>query len=162
MCRRWAKHEIRNPTAVRMSNHIDAILAAAGTASESMPGWIVFAVGVTLIFLLIGELLAIGTYFATRREVEDLKVRVARLEDSGVNLLNAINAMGTDIRREIQEQKDTLVLSADRRSSVLHNRINPVTTNLSEMKGAMEAFTQSFDNFTETIKAMNNHGGTRA
>jgi hypothetical protein len=53
----------------------------------------------------------------------------------------------------MRKQKDELLYSADRRSSVLHNRINPIVENLAALKASNEAFVKVFENFTSVIKA---------
>ena len=76
-----------------------------------------------------------------------LWTRVGRLEDlTGV------------IRKEVQEQTRELTISADRRSSILHNRINPLIETMSGLKGSQEAFVQSFDNFTAVMKGLKDKG----
>jgi len=90
----------------------------------------------------IGGLLASASYFATRREVDDIKVRLVKVED-----------VTATIRDEMRKQKDELVYSADRRASVLHNRINPIVENLAALKGSNEAFVGVFSNFTEVMRS---------
>lgn len=90
----------------------------------------------------VGGMLAVASYFATRREVDDIKVRLVRVED-----------VTAAIREEMRMQKDDLMHSADRRSSVLHNRINPIVENLAALKGSNEAFVGVFANFTEVMRA---------
>ncbi len=89
--------------------------------------------------------------YVTRRDVNRIDARILRLEGTHVELLKEIGNLGSSIRSDISMQSRNQSLSADKRSTALHNRINPVTTNLSEIKGMMEAFTQSFNNFTEII-----------
>jgi hypothetical protein len=90
-----------------------------------------------------GGILAAASYFATRREVERIEQRVTRLED-----------VTGAIRAEIRQQKDELMLSADRRSSILHNRINPVVENLAALKASNEAFVTAFENHTRVMEAL--------
>jgi hypothetical protein len=90
----------------------------------------------------VGGMLAVASYFATRREVDDIKVRLVKVED-----------VTTVIRDEMRKQKDELVYSADRRASVLHNRINPIVENLAALKGSNEAFVGVFSNFTEVMRS---------
>jgi hypothetical protein len=89
----------------------------------------------------VGGMLAVASYFATRREVDDIKVRLVKVEDTT-----------TAIRDEMRKQKDDLMYSADRRASVLHNRINPIVENLAALKASNEAFVKVFDNFTVVMK----------
>lgn len=89
--------------------------------------------------------------YVTRRDVGRVDGRLAKIEDTHTQVLQEIWKLGTSIRQEIGEQGTRQFHSAERRSTALHNRINPVVTNLSEFKGMMEAFTQSFNNFTEII-----------
>lgn len=143
---------------------ITPIFADMGSASNAQIGLsIVIAFGVAQGIV---ALMTVASFFATRREVDRLDTRVTKLEDNNTKLLEGINDLGTDIRREIGAVKDSLVKSGDARSSVLHNRINPVSVNLSEMKGLMEGFTHSFNNFTEVMKTLikrdgNAHAETR-
>ena len=90
----------------------------------------------------IGGMLAVASYFATRREVDDIKVRLIKVED-----------VTAAIRKEMQEQKDAIVYSADRRSSVLHNRINPIVENLAALKASNEAFVITFRAFTDVLRS---------
>ncbi len=76
--------------------------------------------------------------------------RVGKLEDTTAA-----------IRSEMSQQTKDLTLSADRRSSILHNRINPMVETMSGLKGAQEAFVQSFDNFTEVMKRLAPHAESR-
>ena len=91
----------------------------------------------------IGGLLAVASYFATRREVDDLKARLVKVEDTT-----------TMIRQEIAAAIDRQTGQQERRSTSLHNRLNPVAENLSGIKGSMEAFSTSFNNFTRVMEAL--------
>lgn len=117
------------------------MFAEVGAATNAAFGqWMIIvfavingAVGIVGIFSL----------FATRREMDKIDSRVSKLEETS-----------DTIRNEMRKMKDELTYSADRRSSVLHNRINPVIENLAGVKAAQEAFVGSFDNFTAVMKAM--------
>jgi len=89
----------------------------------------------------VGGMLAVASYFATRREVDDIKERLVKVEDTT-----------TAIREEMRKQKDEIMYSADRRSSVLHNRINPIVENLAALKASSEAFVITFKGFTEMLR----------
>jgi hypothetical protein len=128
------------------------MLAEIATATNAQLGtWVII-----LFAVINGSVGIIGVFslFATRREFDKLDVRVTKLEEGSVEVVRELSSMAESIRKEVRQHKDELLLSADRRSSVLHNRINPVTVNLSEIKGSMEAFTQSFNSFSEIIKAL--------
>jgi tetrahydromethanopterin S-methyltransferase subunit B len=106
------------------------------------------AVGTWVIILFMVANGAVGivgifSLFATRREVDKIDGRVDKLE----------TANGT-VREEMRKMKDELTYSADRRSSVLHSRINPVVENLAALKASSEAFVTCFDNFTEVMKTL--------
>lgn len=58
------------------------------------------------------------------------------------------------VQSEISERIDRSMSEANESRSRLHDRINPVVENTAEIKGRMDAFTQSFDNFTKIITAI--------
>jgi hypothetical protein len=117
------------------------MLADMGNVSNGFVGqWVIVAFS---FFGGIGGLLAAASYFATRREVEKLDERLTKQEETS-----------EAIRSEMRSMKDDLTLSADKRSSVLHNRLNPVAENLASIKGSNEAFVVAFNNFTEVVKSL--------
>ena len=117
-----------------------AILAeAGGTTTGTVVLWFL---GIISAVSGVGGMLAVASYFATRREVDDIKVRLAKVEDTA-----------SAIREEMRKQKDEIIYSADRRSSVLHNRINPVVENLAALKASSEAFVTTFKGFTTVMSA---------
>ena len=108
-----------------------------------MPSWTVTVVMGFLVLLAIGELLAIASYFATRREMDDLKARVVKVEETTQS-----------IRKEIQDSIERQTGQQERRAVAMHMRINPLAENLSGIKGSMEAFTTGFNNFTRVMQTM--------
>lgn len=58
------------------------------------------------------------------------------------------------IREELRQDKETLLLKGEERAVNLHNRINPVVENTAHIKGQMEAFTVSFNNFTALMTTL--------
>ncbi len=94
----------------------------------------------------IGALVSLASYFATRRELEGAIKRIEKLEEQD----------GT-IRESMRSMKDDLVLSGDRRSSVLHNRINPIVETLAALKGSNEAFMESFRGFIKILEQQKKH-----
>lgn len=112
--------------------------AAANTDAAFLGSW------VSVAFLIINGVaasLGVIALFATRREVSDLATRVKTNE-------NDIDG----IREKMEKNKDDLIRSADARSSVLHNRINPIVENTAAIKGQMEAFTESFRNLASILQ----------
>ena len=112
--------------------------ADIGTASNSQLGtWVVImfaaASGVS-------SIIAIFSMFATRREVDRIDTRVTKLED-----------VDTIIRAEMNKMKDELFYSAERRSAVLHNRLNPVVENLAQLKGAQDSAQTQMDAFLSIL-----------
>jgi hypothetical protein len=83
---------------------------------------------------IVGLFVAVGSYFATRREVDDLKQEVR------------------DMREEIKKDREASILSGDRRSSVLHNRINPLVENTAAIKAGQEAQTEALKDFCGVMK----------
>jgi hypothetical protein len=51
----------------------------------------------------------------------------------------------------VQSKVDQMRSEGEERAVNLHNRINPIVENTAEIKGRMEAFTTSFNNFTELL-----------
>jgi hypothetical protein len=102
-------------------------------ASNSEIGlWIVIA-----FFFINGAASIVGIFqlFATRREVDKLDDRIGELE------------------KNAPKDKEDLIAAGERRSFVIHNRINPLVENTAAIKAGQEAFTKSFDNFTEVMRA---------
>jgi hypothetical protein len=85
----------------------------------------------------------VASYFATRREMEALEKRVSSTE-----------VTAAEIRAEIKKDKEDLIAAGERRSFILHNRINPIIENTAGLKCSQEAFVKSFDNFTEVMRDM--------
>lgn len=92
---------------------------------------------------VIGLLIAVGGYFATHREVDKLDSRIERAE-----------AALAAIRAELKQDKEELIAVGERRSYVLHSRINPLIENTAALKASQEAFVTSFDNFTNVMKEL--------
>lgn len=107
-------------------------------ASNAFTGQWVFAASA-----IIGLFIAVGSYFATRREVEALAQRIEKSEGTL-----------TAIRAEMKKDKEDLIYSGDRRSTILHHRINPLVENTAALKASQEAFVTSFDNFTGVMKEL--------
>jgi hypothetical protein len=74
--------------------------------------------------------------FATRREVDKLDDRIGTLETNA------------------PKDKEDVIAAGERRSFVIHNRINPLVENTAAIKAGQEAFVKAFDNFTETVRSM--------
>jgi hypothetical protein len=105
-------------------------------ASTELVGELVFAAAA-----VIGLLIAVGSYFATNREVDKLAVRVTANE-----------ATSEAIRAELKQDKEDLIHAGERRSYTIHSRINPLVENTAAIKASNEAFVRSFDNFTEVMR----------
>lgn len=107
------------------------MLFADATNSE-IGLWIVIG-----FFFVNGAASVIGIFqlFATRREVDKLDGRIS------------------DLETRAPKDKEDLIAAGERRSFVIHNRINPLVENTAAIKAGQEAFTKSFDNFTEVMRA---------
>jgi len=109
-------------------------------ASNSFWGqWVIVALG---IFGGLGGLAAVASYFATRREFEALDKRVEKVEET---------LGGFD--QKIAETHIELIANGEKRSTSIHRRLDPLIENIAAMKGAQEAFGQSFDNYTRAVEA---------
>jgi hypothetical protein len=118
------------------------ILAEAGV--ETLKTTLFLAQWLVVVFSIvsgIGGMLAIGSYFATRREVDDIKERLVKTENSA-----------HEIRAEMRKEKDEINAMADARSSRLHDRINPISENLAALKASSEAFVTAFHGFTQLMQ----------
>lgn len=123
--------------------NLAAAAPGAGQAGATEVGmWVIVAF---LVINGVGGLMGLLSFFATRREVDKLDHRVGKLEDTT-----------EAVRMEMRSMKDDLVLSGDKRSSILHNRINPVVENLAAIKAGQEAFVASFNNFTRVMQSLVN------
>ena len=91
---------------------------------------------------IIGLLIAVGSYFATRREVDDLKEELGSLRNELRELLDKMDKAETRLDR-----------SNEARISGLHNRVNPLEVKVAHADGQMEAFAESFEKFTRIIEA---------
>jgi hypothetical protein len=131
MWRAWGNSEI-----IMMTNLVFA--EAAATGIPALATWFMVILSVVS---GVGGMLAVASYFATRREVDDIKSRLAKVED-----------VTSAIQERMGKQKDEIMYSAERRSAVLHNRINPVVENLAALKASSEAFVTVFEGFTEMMQ----------
>ncbi len=52
---------------------------------------------------------------------------------------------------KLEGQFQELMRGGEERAVNLHNRLNPVAENVANIKGSMEAFTQSFENLTHLL-----------
>lgn len=104
---------------------------------------------------LLGGLIALGSYFATKRELEALVTRMEKLEE----FIEAVrNKAAIDIDLIQQQSKTDMQLflrAGEDRAEKLHIRMNPIAIAVAEMRGQMQAFTQSFDNFTKILVSQN-------
>jgi hypothetical protein len=120
----------------------NAMLMVGEVAPGTTATWLLVLLGILSAVSGVGGMLAVASYFATRREVDDIKTRLIKVEDATAA-----------IREEMRRQKDEIMYSADRRSSVLHNRINPIVENLAALKGSNESFVKVFESFTEVMRS---------
>jgi len=79
----------------------------------------------------IGVALAILAYFATRRDVDTLSDNITTLT-SNISRLNEIG---------------------EARISSIHDRLNPLETEIGRLQGASDSFEKSFEKFTRMIEA---------
>jgi len=79
----------------------------------------------------IGVALAILAYFATRRDVDTLSDNITTLTN-GITHLNEIG---------------------EARISSIHDRLNPLETQIGRLQGASDSFEKSFEKFTRIIEA---------
>lgn len=93
---------------------------------------------------IIGLLIGIGSYFATRREVDSIVNRVEKMEE-------AVGGMDA----KLAQAQIELIANGERRSTSIHRRLDPLVENIASIKGSQEAFVKSFDNFTEIIREIN-------
>jgi len=91
---------------------------------------------------IIGLIIAVGSYFATRREVDELKKQFSETNKELRALLDRLDASETRLDR-----------SNESRISGLHNRLNPLEVKVAHSDGQMEAFAESFEKFTRIIEA---------
>lgn len=88
----------------------------------------------------------VPTVAELKLQIEALTQRVAKEE---VETLEAEKR-----RKALYEHIDKLRIEIKDDVRTMSDRMDPVITNTSEMKGAMHAFTQSFDNFTKIITSI--------
>jgi len=100
----------------------------ADASSAFLGQWILVAA--TVITLLVG-LGTIASYFATRGEVTDLKLRMQNMDA----LVEKVRADGS------QRGKD------------LHNRIDPLELGMGRIEGQLSAFNLTFEKFTRIIES---------
>jgi hypothetical protein len=81
--------------------------------------------------------------YATRQELRELKQEITQHLSRQDDFLTRVEAQIAVNNRD-----------AEKRAEELHKRINPVLENTGIVRGQMEAFTQSFDNFTKIITAI--------
>jgi NCAIR mutase (PurE)-related protein len=95
----------------------------------------------------LGGLAAVASYFATRRELIALEVRVTRVEGEA-----------KDDRRDNQvhasERSRTIFIEMKETRDKLESRINPLVENTAGLKASHEAFVTAFTNQTEVLRAM--------
>lgn len=108
-----------------------------------------WAVAMVAIGAVVG-LFTIIAYFATKRDVETLEKRLDS-QDAAIALL----ATKLDSSAEnIGTLESEMTRQGERRSTALHNRINPLVENTAALKAGLEAHNENFRNFTEIIKAL--------
>ncbi len=100
----------------------------AEASNEFTGQWILVGIAV---LGAIGILLAILAYFATRRDVDELSVDIRTLTTT-LARQNEIN---------------------EKRSAVLHDRLNVLDVDVGELKGSTRAFENSFEKFTRIIES---------
>ena len=98
----------------------------------------------------VGVLVGIIFVFATKRDVEQLEKRADKQDDDIKAVDDKVDALPT----KLADMESRLTAQGERRSSIQHNRINPLVENTSALKAGMEAHNENFRNFTEFIKAL--------
>ena len=101
----------------------------------------------------IGSLIAVASYFASRRELEEFKRNNRSTVEEIKHRVEKLEQAQTDMIKEISAAFKENTALQEKRSTAMHNRINPLTENTAAIKGQLEAFTASFTNFTQLIKA---------
>jgi hypothetical protein len=81
--------------------------------------------------------------YVTRAELHQLRLEIQNHLQRQDDLLERVEAQIASNNRD-----------AEKRAEELHKRINPVLENTGIVRGQIEAFTQSFDNFTKMIVAL--------
>lgn len=104
------------------------MILLAEASNEFVGQWVLVAA--TVISILVA-LATIASYFATRSEVNDLKMRMHNLD----LLIEKIRSDGS------QRGKD------------LHDRIDPLDSGIGRIQGQLEAFNSSFEKFTRIVEA---------
>lgn len=81
--------------------------------------------------------------YATRQELRELRTEINQHLTRQDVLLTKVEAQIATNNRD-----------AEKRAEELHKRINPVLENTGIVRGQMDAFTQSFENFTKMMVAI--------
>lgn len=87
-------------------------------------------------------IVGIISFFATRREVDEIKQRLDK-QDSATELMS----------KSIEDGYRRIDRSDEARISGIHIRLNPLETRAAKMEGQLEAFTMTFEKFTRIIEA---------
>ena len=91
----------------------------------------------------VGVLSGIAFLFATKRELDAQIKRIDTLESDIKKLPERLNEMESEMTAQ-----------GERRSTVLHNRINPLVENTAGIKAGLEAHNENFRNFTTLIELL--------
>lgn len=115
-----------------------SLFAAADPARDpaQVGSWVLIAVAV------VPGLIAIASYFATRREVDKLETR-----------FDVSDHQREELRELITENQIRLDRADEARISAVHNRINPLEQSVARFDGQVEALMQSFEKHTRVIEA---------
>lgn len=68
--------------------------------------------------------------------------------------IEAIDSEHESIRQKLADDKEQANRENEDRASRIHKRLDPAAENIAEIKGQMQAFTQSFDNFVKIVVAL--------
>jgi len=114
--------------------------------------WLVVLTLVTLSTLAVNLMNLWRSGQAQKREVSFTEQHPTRAEQAQIEARVLETERTIDaIRNEMKSDRIALMEVGEGRAKELHNRINPITENTAMIKGQMEAFTTSFQNFTKIL-----------
>jgi polyhydroxyalkanoate synthesis regulator phasin len=126
-------------------------------ADASIPDSLILAGAAGIVLLGLGVILGVVVKaFELMRNIkgEPPSEQLKASHDDLVKRVDRVESALEKVQREIHTINQDLTLAGEERARLLHERINPLVENTAAIRGGMEAFKQSFDNFTAMMSAL--------